>query len=210
LALGCCVVGGSVSNRTGDWLALIRTARHHFSGEVTYAAKLIEATRIRFWGALDYIGVNAYVPLTTSARPNPTVAQLVAAWRSFRDAAGHLHRYFDVIASLHRRYRRPVLFPELGYRSQLGTAIQPGLAAGPSTVGTPEPQRRAFEAAYRVWYRVPWFAGIYWWDWRARAFNPKDDGYDPRGKLAEQTMRSWDRRPAKPVALPQTKSTVSR
>jgi hypothetical protein len=87
-----------------------------------------------------------------------------------------------------------VLFPEIGYHSVGGAAIQPGAPNNSNRAGEQEPQRRAFAAAYRFWYRVPWFAGLYWWDWRARSLNPNDQGYDPRGKLAQRTMAVWNSR----------------
>jgi hypothetical protein len=188
---------GSLSTRTAHWVSVIKTARAHFHGQLTYAAKLPEATRIRFWGALDYIGIDAYVSLTTPTRTNPKVSQLVKAWRYFRDEHGQIHHYYDAIEGLHRIYHRPVLFPELGYQSRYGTAIQPGEDLGLRHKAAQQPQQRAFEAAYEVWHRVPWLAGIYWWDWRARDPNPNDNGYNPRGKLAEQTMRAWNRRAVK-------------
>jgi hypothetical protein len=181
---------GSVSNRTGEWRAVIRTARTRFGGPLTYAAKFDEARRIRFWKALDYIGIDAYLPLATPAHPDPTVAQLVTAWRYLKDQYGKPRHYFDAIRALHLRFRRPVLFPEIGYHSVSGTAIQPGAPNTSAWAGQQEPQRRAFEAAYEFWSKVPWFAGLYWWDWRARSFNPSDQGYNPRGKLAQKTMQT--------------------
>jgi hypothetical protein len=183
----------SMSHHTGQWRQVVAGIRSRFPGRLTFAANHVAAARrIEFWDALDHVGIDAYMPLATSD-PNPTVEDLVGAWRQFTDTAGVTHRYVDEIAALHKRTRRPVLFTELGYRSALRAAEKPWEWSRPLP-GTQEPQARAYEAAFRVWSRVPWFHGIFWWDWHAGSFDPADSGYSPRGKQAEAVLRAWHAR----------------
>ena len=136
--------------------------------------------------------------LTTERRRNRTIQaegssrtqELARAWTEFRDETGVTHHYFHRIRSLQRRTRKPVLFTELGYRSALGAAARPW-DWNSRLVADQEPQARAYEAAFRVWSKVPWFRGIYWWDWHAGSFDRTDGGYNPRGKSAERVLRAW-------------------
>jgi hypothetical protein len=139
----------SMSRHTAQWRELVARVRAPFPGRVTFAAnQLAGASKIAFWDALDYVGIDAYMPLAAN-NPNPTVDELVRAWTEFRDETGVRHHYLDQIGALQRRTRKPVLFTELGYRSGLGTAARPW-DWDSSLVAAQEPQARAYEAAFRV------------------------------------------------------------
>ena len=160
---------------------VIAAARARFPGRLTYAANWSqEAARVPFWDALDWIGIDAYMPLTRAARP--TVAQLEAAWR---------RRWVKPIVGLARRERRPVVFTELGYQSRTGAARSPHDATG--RVSQPA-QARAYEAAYRVWSRQPGILGIYWYDWPADGdrVSTAAGAFSPAGKLAEDVVRRYN------------------
>ena len=182
----------SMSRYEDQWRDVIAGVRGRFPGRLSFAANQIHgAHEVTFWDALDYIGIDAYMPLATED-PNPTVDELIAAWRSFTDVDGGVHRYVDEIAALHASYGRPVLLTELGYRSSEGTAARPWEWRADLGAVAQEPQARAYEAALEVWSRTPWLHGIYWWDWHAGWSDPNDSGYNPRGKLAEGVMRAWN------------------
>ena len=54
--------------------------RARFGGRLTYAANHIDgANSLGFWDALDYIGIDAYEPLSWSD-PNPSTETLAASW----------------------------------------------------------------------------------------------------------------------------------
>jgi hypothetical protein len=54
------------------------------------------------------------------------------------------------------------MFGEIGYRSIEGAAFEPWDIERQAS-SSPEAQRRAYEAALRVWFRLPWFRGMHWW-----------------------------------------------
>jgi hypothetical protein len=172
----------SMTRHEAAFRGVIDSARRFFRGHLTYAANWVqEAEQVTFWRALDYIGVDAYMPLTHKGE-RADVAALIAAWQPW---VARLDR-------LQRRVGRPVLFTELGYESRRGAAALPsGPAAG--TIDQRN-QAAAYAAAYRVWARVPWFRGIYWWEWSADGRNATtaDGSYRPAGKLAEAAIRAWN------------------
>ena len=170
-----------LSGRTDDWRALIAQVRQQFGGTLTYAANWVaEAQKVQFWDALDLIGIDAYMPLVKDD-PDPTVAELVQGWQQWQSQ----------LQQLNQRWGKPVLFTELGYPSRLGAAQHPS-QEGDGAISQPA-QARAYEAAFRAWDGVPWFHGIWWWDWPADGGDPATDAgsYSPVGKLAEGTLTRW-------------------
>jgi glycosyl hydrolase family 113 len=170
----------SMARDTARFREVIAGARREFGGRLTYAANWSRgAERVGFWDALDVIGIDAYMPLVSAAEPDPPVDRLERAWKP------HLQE----IDRLRRRVGKRVVFTELGYQNRLGTAASPFDARGaPSDPA----QQRAYEAALRVWSRVPWFEGIYWWDWSAGGTRTAEsDSFTPQGRPAETTLRRW-------------------
>ena len=91
--------------RDADWRRLIAKIRTIYSGDLTYAANWWrEYEEIRFWDVLDFIGIQAYFPLTDSE--SPTLEQLTEGW------AQHL----APIEAIQKRFGKPVLFTEIGYK----------------------------------------------------------------------------------------------
>jgi hypothetical protein len=171
----------SMSGRTDDWRNLIGQVRQKFGGRLTYGANWVdEAEKIQFWDALDFIGVDAYMPLVKN-NPDPSVADLIRGWQPWQAR----------LNLLAHRIGRPIVFTELGYPSRLGAAEQPA-QEGSGAISQPA-QARAYEAAFRAWKGVSWFRGIWWWDWPGDGGDPARDagGYTPAGKLAERTLTRW-------------------
>lgn len=178
------VVGTELKSLSGDearWRDLIARARRAFpGGRLTYGANWIhEAEQVRFWDALDEIGIDGYMPL--SARdPDPPLAALVRAWAPYRQR----------MQRLAERWERPVVLTELGYPSRVGAALRPGVE-GDGPVSEPA-QARLYEAAFRALHDAPWLAGIWWWEWSADGPATRPDGsFRLAGKAAERVVRRW-------------------
>jgi len=150
----------SISGYADRWRALAKAVRGVFKGWITYQAVWNEAPKVRWWRSLDAIDLSAYFPLVTKS--SPTTKQLVAGWRRFVQPDGQVFNWVEQIDQMRKRYRRPVFFGEIGYRTVAGTAIHPWEIGG---LGPPsnEAQLRGYLAALKVWYRIPWFRGFQWW-----------------------------------------------
>jgi hypothetical protein len=177
--VGCELSGTSV--RETDWRETIAGVRARFTGPVVYASNHSgEEVSIRWWDAVDYIGVDAYYSLTE--KDNPTVVELKAAWTP------HLNR----LASLATTWHKPILLTEIGYRSIDGTNRYP---ADWWTTGTLDPQEQAdcYEAALQSLWHQPWFAGMFWWTWTTdpSVGGPCNTDFTPYDKPAEDLLRTW-------------------
>ena len=64
---------------TERWLQIIAAVRAVYFGKLTYGVNWNEYESVKFWDALDYLGVLAYFPLTKAT--NPSAADLAAGWQ---------------------------------------------------------------------------------------------------------------------------------
>jgi hypothetical protein len=164
---------------TRSWRSVIRGVRQLFHGRLTYGASNADAwRRIRFWGSLDTIGIDAYFRLAGAGVPRPAV--LVRRWDV----------YVRAMAGLARRYRKPIVFTEIGYPSTTLALSAPWTSGGRYSG---EAQRAAFRGAFRALTGRRWLRGFYIWDWSANpnAGGPGETGHTPQGKPAERTIKAW-------------------
>ena len=184
-----CELAGTIA-REDEWRALIAKVRARYDGELTFAANWHdEYASIEFWDALDWIGVQAYFPLSDSA--TPTEDELHAGWK----------RWKGELARVSARWGKPIVFTEIGYRPEADNAREPW---GWRVTGErdPEAQARAFRALFRAWEGESWLGGIHVWKWFAgyrEGEAPRrrrgHDSFSPQGLPAEtvifEGLRAW-------------------
>ena len=184
-------VGCEFKTTEGDsfrWRQTISVVKKHYSGSLTYAATTDSYQRIAWWDALDYVGIDAFFPLTD--KDNPTVEELKQAW----------NRIANDIECWQSSVNKPVLFTEIGYRSGDGNNKQPW-----NWTETLEPdlqeQFDCYLAAFQVLWGKPWFYGFYWWIWESypnmtlpgydKAYNQTLTDFTPQNKPAQNLIKSW-------------------
>ena len=175
------------------WNGVIAAIRNAYHGKLTYAANATSAgdefTSVSFWDRLDLIGLDGYFQLTN--KNDPTLAQLVAAWR--RNA-----NRLDLVAAVtdvHNAYQKPIIFTEIGYKSSAGANIAPWDYSRPGAYD-PTEQRNCMDAAFTVWSQwSSWMEGFFWWAWPVAAPSATDTDYNPRGKPAGDLLRAWQSPP---------------
>lgn len=175
----------AVRQRPAFWKRLINDVRTHYGGPLTYAANWDEYETVSFWSQLDYIGIDAYFPL--SETKTPSVAELMDKWE---DRADDLKKFSQ-------RQRKPVLFTEYGYRSVDKTAGKQWELPDSWREKAPAnltAQTNAYTALYRTFWQQPWFAGGFVWKWyddHAKAGGSQDSDYTPQRKPAEAVIRQY-------------------
>lgn len=186
--------------REAEWRALVADVRARFPGRVTYAANWHDETAaLPFWDALDWIGVQAYFPLTTSR--TPTEEELRAGWEPWKRQ----------LAGLAREHRRPIVFTEVGYRPEHDNGREPWVWRVQGEFD-PEAQLRAYRAMFSALEGESWLGGMHIWKWFAgaaegeRPRRRRHDGFSPQGLPAEalilETFRKWAPAAAEPTSAP--------
>ncbi len=166
------------------WRSIIAEIRTIYSGKLIYAANWYrEYEEIAFWDDLDYIGIQGYFPLAETE--NPSVQELVSGWQP------HLKK----IEAIHKKFDKPVIFTEIGYRSQTNAAIKPWewpSSNQQASLEDLETQVRCYEAFFQGAWQKEWCAGAYFWKWFPRLTN-KDayHGFTPQNKPALRVLGKY-------------------
>lgn len=171
-----------VKHRPEYWKNVIQKIRKIYNGKLTYAANWDEYPRTTFWEDLDYIGIDAYFPL--SEEKTPTVAQLKKGWQSWKK------KIFELSLEKDKR----VLFTEFGYRSMDFTAKKPWLVDRNDQNVNLEAQVNAKKAIYSEFWNEEWFAGGYVWKWfidHDRAGGVEDNRFTPQNKPAQKVISEY-------------------
>jgi hypothetical protein len=165
------------------WRAMVSAIRQVYGGAVLYTSRQSNShfTKIHWWDALDYAGVDAYFPLARTAN-NPTVSQLLEAW----------NEPISTLETWQEQIGKQVMFAEVGYRSITGANKDPANSKRPGQINL-ELQERLYEALFQSFYSRQWLAGIYVWSWFAdnTRQGPSDPSYSPQGKPALATLANW-------------------
>jgi hypothetical protein len=166
-------VGGEFVKLTpyeAGWRKLIARARELYPGPLVYAANFGgEFESIKFWDALDDIGLQEYYPLPEDLN------------------ADEIERKVEAVE---QKYQRPVIFTEVGFAS----GQHANRAPWEDGHGAPalELQARCYEAIFKAFYDRPWFEGMYWWKVGTNGFGgPDDTSLTPWGKPAMQVVKRW-------------------
>ncbi len=181
-------VGTELSRLTGThrahWERLIHDVRCVFSGKIVYAANWgNEVENVVFWDLVDFIGVDFYYPLSFDEHPSEVELE-----QGFDNALVPLK-------ALHTRYRKPVLFTEVGYASTKAPWRKPH-ASDKEPLVSPADQARAYEVALRsIADQTDWIRGMYWWKWPTTLERGglEHRGFTPNGKPAADVLRQWYR-----------------
>ena len=188
-------VGTELNTTTGreaQWRGVIADVRAAFPGTLTYAGDWTNALDVPWWDALDLIGVDAYYPLADN--DNPTATQIAGAWGDVIDQLAGLSA---------AEGDKPIIFTEIGYRSQNGAAQHPWEWQSGGAVDLAE-QALLYQVAFEQVFDEPWFAGAYWWSWDAVPYQGGvcDNGYTVHDKPAEDVVRQWYGAPPRDTTPP--------
>lgn len=159
---------------------LIKEIKQLYQGKLTYSANWDNYQNISFWGDLDYIGIDAYFPLSESK--TPSVTELIANSQSLKTD----------IESFARSHLKKVLFTEYGFRSIDHCAAGHWQSKSEDASANLQGQANAYEALYQTYWSEDWFAGGFAWKWHYRyeqAGGPTNTAFTPQRKLAEKILR---------------------
>ena len=171
-----------VKNRPEFWSKLIKKVKEVYQGELTYAANWDEYSRTPFWKSLDYIGVDAYFPL--SEERFPTQEELRSGWQPWKTK----------LQNFSQEQQRPVLFTEFGYRSMDYTAKKPWLVDRNDMNVNLKAQADATEVVFKEFWSEDWFAGGFlwkWFIWHNNSGGSTDNRFTPQNKPAERVLQRY-------------------
>ena len=180
----------SMEGETDRWKGLIAKVRKAYpNGLLGYSANWDHYKDIRFWDALDVIGMTAYYDLVGTNKP--TLERLVTSWKPIRK------KILDWKATIDPNNTHRIVFTEVGWPSQVGCAREPWNYFASPIVDL-KTQDLCFQAFFKTWQDDPAVGGILIWEWRngpGQHGGPLDRSYVPINKPAMETIRAFYRSP---------------
>ncbi len=172
----------SAVKREQFWRELIIEVKKIYKGPITYSANWDNFQKIKFWDQLDYIGTNAYFPLTDSKDPSEKL--LLKEWNT----------PYNQIKALSNQYKKPIIFTEFGYVSSDNAAKEPWNEHKREAGENEILQAKLYNALFTKFWKESWFAGSFVWKWYY-AGNGGEKSYSPQFKKAEATLQKWYKSP---------------
>ena len=171
-----------VKNRPDYWSDLIKQIKTVYKGKLTYAANWDEFKRTPFWNQLDYIGVDAYFPV--SDKKTPTTEDCLEGWKKHK----------PIIKSLSEKYNKPILFTEYGYRSVDYSGRKPWVSDHTMRDVNLEAQVNTTKALFETFWKEDWFAGGFVWKWfhkHDKVGGEDNPMFTPQNKPAEAIISAY-------------------
>ncbi|SDE16437.1 Glycosyl hydrolase catalytic core [Pricia antarctica] len=163
-----------------EWRKMFKGLRGFYQGKLTYAANWgTEFEQVSFWDELDFIGLNCYYPLSKNLEP--TKEELKA----------NFNRVKAKIAKVYTKFKKPIVFTEIGFRSINAPWKNPH-AEGDDSFNA-EHQQLCYEVVFEGIENEPWCEGILWWKFPSflEYRGEENSAFTPNNKMAEETVRKW-------------------
>lgn len=165
-------------SREAEWRDLIAATRLFFRGAVTYSGNWYgDLDTVKFWDALDFMGIDAYFPLSASPQASRTELE-----KGAREVAARL-------AAASRQAGKPMILTEVGFAAHKAAWVAPHTEGGEYSE---DDQALAYHVLFKALGRPKWLAGTILW----KAFSAGSEGGQKAdfrflGRKAEAEVREY-------------------
>jgi hypothetical protein len=168
-----------VAKRPQFWKKLIGEIKQIYKGKLTYAENWDKYQEVPFWNEMDFIGVDAYFPL--SEKQSPSVEDLKSGWK----------KHLNDMDKYARKQQKPILFTEIGYQSTDFSTNKPWESYS-KEADNETLQANAYQAFFDAAWNQKWLAGAMIWKWFPFMDNGSKhrDKYSPQNKHAAAVLKS--------------------
>lgn len=171
-----------VTNRPDYWQQLIRRVKSVYKGKLTYAENWDTYVNVPFWDQLDFIGIDAYFPL--SDEKHPSEENLIEGWKP--------HKTKMQLFSM--KHNKQVLFTEYGYRSIDYSAKEPWNSSRGNDQVNLEAQSISLKVLFEQFWNEDWFSGGFLWKWyhdHEKGGGNSNSRFTPQNKPAEAIVKKY-------------------
>lgn len=179
--VGCEMI--KTESQTERWTHTIEKVREVYNGPLIYNANHGKEDNVEWFHLVDIIGTSAYYPV--GKKPGASEESMIAEWEKIKPS----------IAALYEKFKKPILFMEIGCRSAHGCATMPWDFMHKDLPASEAEQANFYSSVLKVFWDEPWFSGFFWWDWSTKLYPAAEAasnvGFDIYGKKAEQVLRTW-------------------
>lgn len=171
-----------IKYRPKYWSLLIEKIKSIYQGKLTYAANWDEYRRTPFWDQLDYIGIDAYFPV--SDKKTPSLEDCLKGWKKHKTGIKALSTALD----------KKILFTEYGYRSVDYSGKKPWVSDRKMDQVNLEAQVNTTKALYETFWNEDWFAGGFIWKWfteHQKVGGEENFMFTPQNKPVENIIKEY-------------------
>lgn len=184
LCIGCEMSG--TERKEDHWRRLIGEVRRIYDKPLVYNTNHGREDQVKWFDALDYIGVSAYYKV--GKKPADTKDNMLKAWESLSPG----------MESLSKKYKKQIIFMEIGCRSARGCAMMPWDFVHTELPWDEDEQAAFYESCLEAYHDKDWLAGFFWWDWSIEIYDTRaealeDNGFNIHLKKAEEVIKKWYR-----------------
>ena len=172
----------AVEKRKGFWQKLIQDIREKYKGKLTYAENWDSFAAPAFLKDLDYVGVDAYFPL--SDQKEPSVGEISKGWQV------HLEK----LKKCSEATGKQILFTEWGYRNVDFAGSKPWDYSENGAVRNDKNQVNLYKVVFETVFQKDYIAGGFLWKWFPSSMietHESDTQFTPQGKTAEKLVRKY-------------------
>ena len=182
LCTGCEMEG--MDRQADHCRKMIDKVRQVYSGILMHNVNHGDELSSKWLDAVDVIGISAYYPVTDGENRGPEVMR--SKWADV----------VQILKKCHEKYDKPIMFAEVGVRNEKGCTQYPwDFQDRPEVPIDEDEQSDFYETAMEATWDIPWFAGYFWWDWKAvitaETEMKHDRDFTVYGKKAEKTLKEW-------------------
>ena len=174
----------STETQEDRWREVITQVRATYSGPLSYSSNWDHYMVVKWWDALDYIGMTTYYDLTGGQ--DATLDRMGNSWQKIRK---------DILAWHEQNWpNKKIIFTEVGWPNQVTCAQYPWNYYASPDKPDPTTQANCFQSFFDTWVREPAVAGFIVWEWRSlptQAIDSTDTSYTPCGKPAMDVIRRY-------------------
>ncbi len=142
-----------IKQRPTFWKQLISEIKSIYKGKLTYAANWDEYKNVPFWNQLDFIGVDAYFPI--SEEKTPTLQEAKNGWKEWKNE----------MKTVSENHNKKILFTEYGYRNTDFAGKEPWHSGRERKTINHDNQGTLLTALFEGVWQEPWMAGGFLWKW---------------------------------------------
>lgn len=169
----------SAVKRPNYWKQLIKKVRQVYNGPLTYSANWDEYHKITFWGELDFIGLDTYFPIISTAIPS-----VKKTYKNWKPILKKLIRFS-------KKNNRKIIITEFGYRNIEYAGKKPWLHDFEKDRINYEAQTNLYEAFFKAFWEKDWIVGGFLWQWFHTVKNEVNTTFSPQGKPALEVVKKW-------------------
>ncbi len=167
----------AVVERPQFWRQLIDEVKAVYGGPLTYAANWDNYENVTFWDQLDFIGIDAYFPL--SKEKEPSLEELKTGWK---ETAKKLEAFS-------MKWNKKIAFTEYGFKSVDYMYEQTTKGTG-NLKPNMRNQENGYSAFFTTIWKEDWMLGGFLWKWHfyENAGGENNTRYTPQNKPAEEIV----------------------